>query len=119
MSDTVYKNVIDELARACKNGQGQIGPQRCRDGLWNVNATADFIEDQHEINVLLRDLSPGQREVLAGMLEQSFVGGAFEALRVLYDLQVPPFEDGFEGSPYNDFIGRLDDWQWPNHPRDL
>lgn len=117
MNEALYKKFIDELVHVCKHGQGQIGADRCRNGLWNVNATADFIEDQHEINVLLKALSPDQREVLAGMLAQAFEGGAFAALTVLHEFQIPPFEDGYEGSPFNDFIGRLDDWEWPEGER--
>jgi hypothetical protein len=37
----------------------------------------------------------------------------FIALRVLHDHGVPPFEDGYEGTPFNDFTGRLYDWPWP------
>jgi hypothetical protein len=37
----------------------------------------------------------------------------FIALRVLYEHQIPPFEDGYEGAPFNDFAGRLNGWHWP------
>jgi hypothetical protein len=39
--------------------------------------------------------------------------GVFETLKALEEFQIAPFESGYEGSPFNDFIGRLDDWQWP------
>jgi hypothetical protein len=58
-------------------------------------------------------MAPGDREVVAQMLAVAFQGGVFIALRVLHGHQVSPFEDGYEGSPFNDFIGRLYDWQWP------
>ncbi|HVS35283.1 MAG TPA: DUF6547 family protein [Gemmataceae bacterium] len=84
-----------------------------RDGVWNQNATTDYLSDQHEINVLISRMSAADREVLAKMLASEVVTGVFETLKVLEQFKVPPFEDGYEGSPFNDFIGRLDDWQWP------
>ena len=48
------------------------------------------------------------------MLEEQVEVGIFEALKVLEEFEVAPFEEGYEGSPYNDFIGRLaGDWEWP------
>ena len=44
---------------------------------------------------------------------QEAVTGVFETLKVLEKFEVEPFRDGYEGSPYNDFVGRLDDWNWP------
>jgi len=64
----VYRQIIDELVRVCKEGQGQIGPNRARKGLWNPNATEEFIPEQHTINVLLAKLTEEEREVVAKML---------------------------------------------------
>ena len=44
---------------------------------------------------------------------QEVVTGVFETLKVLEQYQIEPFKDGYEGSPFNDFIGRLADWNWP------
>jgi hypothetical protein len=109
-----YREMIDELVRVCKDGQGQIGARRVRAGVWNANATPDFIPDQHAINLLLKRLSAEDREVIAGMLAHEVVTGVFESLKVLEKFEIEPFKDGYEGSPYNDFIGRLDDWSWPD-----
>ena len=109
----VYREMIDELVRMCKDGQGQIGPRRVRKGVWNQNATPGFISDQYEINLLLERMSHHDREILAGMLAHEVELGVFETLKVLEQYQVEPFKDGYEGSPYNDFIGRLADWEWP------
>lgn len=110
----LYKQVIDELVRVCKEGQGQIGAKRARKGIWNQNATADFIPEQHEINLLLKRMSPADRKALAGMLAHQVEVGVFETLKVLEQFQIEPFEDGYEGSPFNDFIGRLaGNWEWP------
>jgi hypothetical protein len=106
-----YRALIDELVRECRDGQGQIGPRRASTGTWNPGANA--MPDQRRINALLAAMAPGDREVLASMLAEAFQNGIFTALRVLHDHQVPPFEDGYEGTPFNDFAGRLNDWDWP------
>ena len=108
-----YRQIIDELVRVCHEGQGQIGPRRARAGVWNQNATAESIPEQHQINLLLQRLPATDREILAGMLAQAVVTGVFETLKVLEEFKVEPFQDGYEGSPYYDFIGRLGGWQWP------
>jgi hypothetical protein len=109
----VYRDVIDGMVHACKHGQGQIGPTRAISGVWNQNATPDFIPEQHEINLFLARLSPDDRRILAGMLEDAFSGGAFETLNVLEEFEIEPFRDGYEGSPFHDYIGRLGGWEWP------
>jgi hypothetical protein len=117
MSDPVkpriYREVIDALVQMCKNGQGQIAARRAISGVWNENATQEFIPDQHEINLFLTRLSPSDREILASMLIHEVELGVFETLKALEDLQIEPFKDGYEGSPFNDFVGRLADWEWP------
>ena len=111
----LYRALIDALARECREGQGQAGARRARTGTWNPNADAplDGLPDQRRINVLLAGMGQDDREVLAQMLAQAFQDGVFIALRVLHGHQVPPFQDGYEGTPFNDFAGRLDDWPWP------
>jgi hypothetical protein len=52
------------------------------------------------------------REVLAQMLAEEFEAAVFMALRVVHEHQVPPFDDGYDRTPFNDFVGRLDDWPW-------
>ena len=110
----VYRAVIDEMVLVCREGQGQIGPDRARAGLWNKSATPKFLPDQHAINVLLERLTVAERKVLAGMLAHEVEVGMFEALKALEKYEVPPFEDGYEGSPFHDFVGRMaGDWDWP------
>jgi len=58
-------------------------------------------------------MSPTDREILARMLTQQVVTGVFESLKVLERFKIEPFKQGYEGSPFNDFIGRLADWDWP------
>jgi hypothetical protein len=104
-------DMSDALVEMCRKGQGQIGSERVRDGVWNRNATKTILEDQHEINVFFNRLSKADRDIIARMLEQEVVTGVFETLKVLEEFKVPPFEERYEGSPFIDFIGRLDDWQ--------
>jgi hypothetical protein len=75
---------------------------------------ADDLPDQHAANVLLARLDRSEREILAVMLAQAFVGGVHETLVVLHEAEIPPFDDGYEGTPFHDFVGRLDDWPWPD-----
>ncbi len=109
----IYRDAIDELVRMCREGQGQIGARRARHGVWNPSATTDYLADQHEINLLLARMPAEDREILANLLASEVVTGVFETLKVLEQFQVLPFEDGYEGSPFNDFIGRLAGWEWP------
>ncbi|MGQ0801087.1 MAG: DUF6547 family protein [Pseudomarimonas sp.] len=110
----IYRDAIDALVALCKHGQGQIGARRVRAGLWNANATADFIPEQHRINLLLGRLPSEDREIIAEMLAEEVQTGVFEALKVIGgQFQVAPFQDGYEGAAFNDFIGRMQDWQWP------
>ena len=106
-----YREMIDALVEVCRTGQGQIYPRRVREGVWHRYVPPTEFSDQH--NLLLARLSSADRELLSGMLTRQFESGVFEALKVLEQFRVEPFEDGYEGSPYNDFVGRLTDWEWP------
>jgi hypothetical protein len=108
-----YRRLIDQLVHSCQQGQGQISPGRVRRGTWNREATAAGIPDQQRINDLLARMSPADRDVLAGIVFDAFVGGVHEALVVLHENQVSPFEDGIDGAPFQDFAGRLQGWAWP------
>ncbi|TGK01819.1 hypothetical protein EHQ53_15210 [Leptospira langatensis] len=111
-----YRNIIDSLVGICKTGQGKIGSNRIRSGIWNSNAKSDSddLSDEYHMNQLLARLSEGDRSVLARMLENEVIVGIFETLKVLEEYEIDPFDTGYEGSPYHDFIGRLSgDWEWP------
>lgn len=110
----LYRDVIDALVDVCKHGQGTVGARRVREGVWNPNASAQHMPDQHKMNLLLARLSPDDRETLAKVLAQEVQLGVFEALKVIGEqFRVPPFESGYEGAAFHDFIGRMDDWPWP------
>jgi hypothetical protein len=108
-----YRSAIDALVEMCKSGQGQIGANRFRAGVWNRNANSGMLPEQHKINQILARLTPEDRAALAELLQQEVQTGVFETLKVLEQFCIAPFEEGYEGSAYNDFIGRLDGWSWP------
>lgn len=112
-SDRLYRDVIDTLVAACREGQAQIGARRTRSGVWNASATQTSMPEQHEMNLLLSSLTESQRETLAQMLVQQFVSGVHETLATLHAQGVTPFDAAYEGSPFHDFAGRLEDWPWP------
>ena len=64
------------------------------------------------MNRFLDGLNDAERAVLAGMLEEAFVGGVHETLVILHEAGVQPFEHGYEGTPYHDFVGRLQGLSW-------
>lgn len=69
--------------------------------------------DQHEVNRLLARMPAADREILAKLMAAEVELGVFETLKSLERFEIPPFESGYEGSAFNDFIGRLGDWDWP------
>ena len=112
----IYRDIIDSLVQNCHSGQGQIGPDRVRDGVWNKNKPSDLDQHQNDLNELLSRLNSRDREILATQLEKTFQGGVFETLKTLEEFEIEPFKEGYEGSPYHDFIGRVDkkdQWEWP------
>jgi hypothetical protein len=109
-----YREVIDDLVRVCREEQGRISADRIRAGVWNQNASEHVPPEQHQLNLLLQRLSQSDRNILADVLAQEVVTGVFETLKVLEKHRIEPFTDGYEGSPYHDFVGRLNGWSWPN-----
>ena len=109
----VYRDLIDHLVDICRDGQGQISARRTRAGVWNRNATAEFLPDQHEVNLLLARMPDTDREILAKLMSKEVELGVFETLKALEEFEIAPFETGYEGSPFNDFTGRLHGWPWP------
>jgi len=119
----LYRDFIDCMVDVCNNGQGQISKKRILKGLWNANANiaklrADNkeLQNQYKINLFLQRLTVEEREILAEICESNFRAGIFETLKYLEEFEVEPFIEGYEGSPYHDFIGRVDKndtYQWP------
>jgi hypothetical protein len=112
--DRGYRALIDRLVDECRSGQGQIMPRRAREGVWNRNATPESEPEDDEANRLLARMSNAEREVIARMLQQEFVGGVHTTLVALHEAEMAPFDRAYEGTPFHDFVGRLDDWEWPS-----
>ena len=53
----IYRELIDELVRMCKDGQGQMGAQ-CARMAFGIGMRRDFIPEQHEVNLLLKRMTP-------------------------------------------------------------
>lgn len=134
----LYRRLIDRLVHGCRKGQGTIAPARVRQGIWNANTEPDrntlpddlnelfahlstkdrqalarkLSGDDHAINELLARLPAKDRRVIARMLSQAFVSGIHWALVVLHEDEIQPFHDGYLGTPFHDFISRLDGVSW-------
>jgi len=111
----LYRVTIDALVLACKQGSGRVGADRVYRGIWNPNADSLGSGEEQELNALLKSLTDAQRSALAHALVKEFEAGVYEALKVLEENKVSPFESGYEGGPQEDFIGRLGGWQWPRN----
>jgi hypothetical protein len=81
--DRQYRELIDRLVDDCRGGQGQVGANNVRRGFWNVNASADFLRDQHAVKLFLAGLSEEHRELVARMLADEFVGGCIKSCGAL------------------------------------
>ena len=106
----LYRKLIDELVHACREGQGRVVSQR-----HGLVLPEKRVRDARVESALVGQLSTGQREVFSLMLQGAFVAGVHSTLASLYARQVKPFDKAYEGSPFHDFIGRLDDWEWPSN----
>ena len=117
MKPEIYRQVIDSLVEVCHQGQGSIGSERVLRGVWNADVDEELFPEEHAMNRLLSKLSLKQRKVLAKILKDQFISGVFESLKALEVAEIEPFLDGYEGSPFHDFIGRVadDPWPWPTH----
>jgi hypothetical protein len=58
-------------------------------------------------------MSSEDREILARVLEEEFAGGVHTGLVTLHEAGLVPLDKGYEGTPFDEFVGRLDDWPWP------
>jgi hypothetical protein len=71
-----------------------------REGVWNSNATSEFLTDQNAMNLVLAALGEDPRDTLARALNDEFVSGVHAALRVLHGAQIDPFDGAVEGTPF-------------------
>ena len=108
----MYRQVIDAMVVSCA-GAGQVSAERVRVGVWNPNADPDTDANQVTMNALLSMLPPEHREALAVLFAEEYASGVYNALQVLRAAELQPFHEGYEGDPSDDFLGRLDGWDWP------
>ncbi len=111
--DELYRSLIDRLVDDCATGPGQIAVRRARQGIWNREASETLLPEQHRMNVLLSELPADKRDVVAERLAETYVAGVFGGLVALSDNEIPPFDMSYEGTPFHDFMGRRNAWEWP------
>lgn len=107
----LYGKIIDGLVEMCQNGQGKVYYDRVLSGEW--------YNDRMDFNELLSKLSTDDRKILAEVISDQISNGVFEALKVLEESGIEPFNKSYEGSCFNDFIGRMIGWEWPDREREL
>jgi len=111
-----YKQIIDQLVTETSHGVREKAVVR-------ENAFPDLSDDR-VFNPFIKSLSTGQREMLAQMLHAERVAAIHDALAVLtWWVLARGVGLTFRGEPmpvelsgaglHGDYIGRLDDWQWP------
>ena len=111
-----YKQIIDQLVTETSHGVREKAVVR--------EIAFSDLSDDRVFNPFIKSLSTGQRQMLAQMLHAERVAAIHDALAVL-TWWVLAREVGltFRGKPmpvelsgaglHGDYIGRLDDWQWP------
>ena len=111
----LYRQMIDAMAVTCVTGEGQVSAERVRVGVWNANAheIEDVDPTQQAMNDLIAGLTVDQRTTLAAIVADEFSSGIYHALQVLHAARLTPFEEGYDGTPGDDFLGRLEGWDWP------
>ena len=74
-----------------------------------------FAQYRRVIDRLVHECQAGQGPIAArgGDALHAFEAGVHAALVALHEERLPPFEDGYEGTPFHDFVGRLQGWDWP------
>lgn len=110
----MYRQMIDAMVVSCA-GPGQVSAERVRVGVWNPDA-ADAPEvdtNQTTMNAILASLTIEQREALAALFAEEYASGVYNAIQVLTAAELEPFRQGYDGEPVDDFLGRLDGWEWP------
>jgi hypothetical protein len=110
-----YKEIIDQLVTETSNGVNER----------LVVREGGFLEtsDSRVFNPFLRSLSTEQRQMLAQILHAERISAIHDVLAVLtwwvnareagFTFRGEPMPVGLEGGLHLDYIGRLNDWQWP------
>jgi hypothetical protein len=111
-----YKQIIDQLVTETSHG--------VREKAVVQESAFPNLSDDRVFNPFIKSLSTGQREMLAQMLHAERVAAIHDALAVLtWWVLARGVGLTFRGEPmpvelsgaglHGDYLGRLDDWQWP------
>lgn len=112
--DEAYRELIDVFVEQCRE---ELTSVNVRAGVWHPNANPKTMPEEHERNLLLQSLSPSQRETLVEILTREDRAGVSRALTHLSERGIKPFDAAYEGTPSEDFLRRLEGWQWPARGR--
>jgi hypothetical protein len=64
---------------------------------------------------LVAECTQGQGPITArGDARDAYVSGVHDRLRILHEAGIPAFDEAHEGTPFHDFIGRLQGGTWPS-----
>lgn len=110
-----YKEIIDQLVTETSHSVSEK--------LVSQQGIFSKAPDYQKLNALVQSLSIEQRQMLAQMLHAERVGAIHDVLAVLswwisarevgLTFRGQPMPVGFEGGLHLDYVGRLDDWEWP------
>lgn len=112
----VYKAIIDELVNETRHSMSSR--LVVEDGIYSK------VPDYKPLNKLVESLDPDERRMLAQMLQHEREGAIHDVLAVLtwwmtardvgltYQGKPMPIELSGMGL-HGDFVGRCDDWDWP------
>lgn len=101
-----YRQAIDALVDECHNGQGSVLPEWVERGVWPIDRS---------IASALGRFTAEERHLVAKMLRTAYSGAVHDTLRVLEDHEFPALDQAYEGSPFQDFMGRLEShYDWPS-----
>jgi hypothetical protein len=112
-----YKAIIDQLVKETSHGVSERLVSH--EGIFSRAST------EEEFNSLVRSLAPEQRGVLAKMLHSERTAAIHDALAVLsWWVEAGDLGFTFQGKSmpvdlsgmglHGDYVGRRDDWEWPN-----
>lgn len=114
---TLYREFIDDLVHSCLRGPGQFSRQRVNEGVWHRHVESIRGDDAlaaklRTINEVLAGLDAHQREAVAELLDEQYVGAVHDVLMRLHEAEIAPFDTGY-WDPHHDFYARLQGEDWP------
>lgn len=112
-----YKEIIDQLVTETSHGVSER--------LVSEIGIFSKAPDQQKFNSFVQSLSIEQRTTLAEMLHRERTSAIHDVLAVFtwwatardlaFQYRSESMPIGFEGGLHLDYVGRLNDWQWPKN----